>query len=65
MKTRIITALTVLITVYALPASAQEVLPFPPTPSASEAGLTMQTSTYKKELIRNDFLKMPPISSLS
>ncbi len=26
---------------------AQSVLPFPPTPSASEAGLTMQTSTYK------------------
>ena len=27
---------------------AQDVLPFPPTPSASEAGLTMQTSTYQK-----------------
>jgi arylsulfatase len=28
----------------------QEVLPFPPTPSASEAGLTMKTSTYKKRV---------------
>ncbi|MCI4428618.1 MAG: hypothetical protein JHC40_05575, partial [Burkholderiales bacterium] len=31
-------------------ASAQEVLPFPPTPSGSKAGLTMQTSTYKKRV---------------
>lgn len=30
--------------------NAQEVLPFPPTPSTSEAGLTMQTSTYKKRV---------------
>ncbi|GJM29662.1 MAG: arylsulfatase [Cyclobacteriaceae bacterium] len=30
--------------------TAQDVLPFPPTPSASEAGLTMQTSTYKKRV---------------
>ncbi|MDW5288935.1 arylsulfatase [Formosa sp. PL04] len=29
---------------------AQQVLPFPPTPSASEAGPTMQTSTYKKRV---------------
>ncbi len=29
---------------------AQDVLPFPPTPSASNAGLTMQTSTYKKRV---------------
>ena len=27
-------------------ASAQEILPFPPTPSGSIAGLTMQDSTY-------------------
>jgi arylsulfatase len=32
------------------PIYAQEVLPFPPTPSASEAGLTMQTSTYNKRV---------------
>lgn len=29
---------------------AQDVLPFPPTPSASKAGLTMQTSTYHKRV---------------
>jgi len=29
---------------------AQEVLPFPPTPSASKAGLTIETSTYKKRV---------------
>src|ERR1017187_486975 len=34
----------------ALPAGAQEVLPFPPTPSASTAGLTMQDSTFKKRV---------------
>src|SRR5690606_2061309 len=28
----------------------QDVLPFPPTPSASQAGLTMKTSTYKKRV---------------
>src|SRR3984957_17028780 len=32
------------------PAGAQEVLPFPPTPSASTAGLTMSTSTYQKRV---------------
>lgn len=31
-------------------AVAQEVLPFPPTPSASTAGLTMQDSTHKKRV---------------
>jgi len=29
---------------------AQEILPFPPTPSASKAGLTMESSTYKKRV---------------
>jgi hypothetical protein len=33
-----------------LPAEAQEVLPFPPTPSASTPGLTMQDSIYKKRV---------------
>jgi hypothetical protein len=28
-------------------ANAQEILPFPPVPSASDAGLTMQTSKYQ------------------
>src|SRR5882724_3302159 len=36
--------------VFAATATAQEVLPFPPTPSASTAGLTMQDSTYKKRV---------------
>ena len=31
-------------------ASAQEILPFPPAPSASKAGLTIETSTYKKRV---------------
>jgi hypothetical protein len=31
-------------------AGAQEVLPFPPTPSASTAGLTMKDSTYNKRV---------------
>jgi arylsulfatase len=31
-------------------ASAQEILPFPPTPSGSKAGLTMESSTYKKRV---------------
>ncbi len=35
---------------FATAASAQEILPFPPTPSASTAGLTMQDSTYKKRV---------------
>ena len=34
----------------AAPASAQEVLPFPPTPSASTPGLTMQDSVYQKRV---------------
>ena len=36
--------------VFAATAGAQEILPFPPTPSASTAGLTMQDSTYKKRV---------------
>ena len=35
---------------FAPTARAQEVLPFPPTPSASTAGLTMQDSIYKKRV---------------
>ena len=31
-------------------AGAQEILPFPPTPSASTPGLTMQDSIYKKRV---------------
>ncbi|MEI8374111.1 MAG: arylsulfatase [Planctomycetota bacterium] len=36
--------------VFASAAGAQEILPFPPTPSASTAGLTMQDSVYKKRI---------------
>ena len=36
--------------VFAHVAGAQEILPFPPTPSASTAGLTMKDSTYKKRV---------------
>ncbi|CDF78869.1 arylsulfatase [Formosa agariphila KMM 3901] len=39
---------------------AQDVLPFPPTPSASEAGLTMQTSTYKKRVDKQRLDKDAP-----
>jgi len=35
-------------TLLRLTAGAQEILPFPPTPSASVAGLTMQDSIYQK-----------------
>jgi arylsulfatase len=34
----------------AAPANGQEILPFPPTPSGSTAGLTIQDSTYKKRV---------------
>lgn len=37
-------------TLLANAASAQDVLPFPPTPSASVAGQTIQDSTYKKRV---------------
>ena len=36
--------------VVATAAPAQEILPFPPAPSASTAGLTMEDSTYKKRV---------------
>ncbi|MFV0521441.1 MAG: arylsulfatase [Mangrovibacterium sp.] len=39
---------------------AQEILPFPPTPSASTAGLTMQTSSYKKRVEPNRLPKDAP-----
>ena len=37
-------------TLFTAAAGAQEVLPFPPTPSASTPGLTIQDSTYKKRV---------------
>ncbi len=40
----------VLAAVCASTAVAQEVLPFPPAPSASTAGLTLQDSVHKKRI---------------
>jgi arylsulfatase A-like enzyme len=40
----------VLGSLFAVPARSQEVLPFPPTPSASTPGLTMQDSIYQKRV---------------
>ncbi|MFV0573199.1 MAG: arylsulfatase [Xanthomarina gelatinilytica] len=40
--------------------NGQEILPFPPTPSASTAGLTMQTSTYQKRVEPNRLPKDAP-----
>ncbi|PZX55581.1 arylsulfatase [Algoriphagus chordae] len=39
---------------------AQDVLPFPPTPSASKAGLTMKTSTYNKRVAPDRLAKDAP-----
>jgi arylsulfatase A-like enzyme len=49
MKNPFLTALA-LVVVLTVPLVAQEVLPFPPTPSASIAGLTMQDSIHKKRV---------------
>ncbi len=47
----ILSALTLaLVAVFTPMAKAQEVLPFPPTPSGSVAGLTIQDSTYRKRV---------------
>ena len=46
MKTTIAAAFGVFVSI----AGAQEILPFPPTPSASTAGLTIQDSTYQKRV---------------
>ena len=35
---------------FASGAGAQEILPFPPAPSGSTAGLTMKDSVYKKRV---------------
>ena len=45
------TALILILAAFLPPtARAQEILPFPPTPSGSTAGLTMQDSVYKKRV---------------
>jgi hypothetical protein len=43
-------------------ATAQEVLPFPPTPSASTPGLTMQDSVHRKRQLRRACATAPPTS---
>ncbi len=51
MKSQFLKILSVsLMFVCADAANGQDVLPFAPTPSASEAGLTMKTSTYQKRV---------------
>lgn len=40
----------VLAPVFASVGAAQEILPFPPAPSASQAGVTIESSTYKKRV---------------
>jgi arylsulfatase A-like enzyme len=49
-RTAIITLILVLGAMFAPPPRAQEALPFPPTPSASIAGRTMQESVYKRRM---------------
>lgn len=52
MKVKFLTMLAnVILFLWAGSAQAQDVLPFPPTPSASQAGLTMKTSTYNKRVV--------------
>ena len=61
MKQKIKALLMVCLVVVFLPSvNAQDVLPFPPTPSASKAGLTMQTSTYQKRVAKNHLDKDAP-----
>jgi hypothetical protein len=44
-------ATILLLTLYlSAPAHAQDILPFPPAPSASQAGVTIESSTYKKRV---------------
>src|SRR5271166_2806782 len=47
-------------TAFALPVGAQEVLPFPPKPSGSVAGATMQESTYAPLPLVNHLRKDAP-----
>ena len=49
-KTQLSVLSLALVSLLAPKLAAQEVLPFPPAPSGSTAGLTMQDSTYKKRV---------------
>src|ERR1700761_5459523 len=50
MKTKLRLFIVVMFRLAAGPAAAQQILPFPPAPSASDAGVTMESSTYKKRV---------------
>jgi arylsulfatase len=50
MKQGSIAGALALVVALATPVRAQEVLPFPPTPSASTAGLTMQDSVHRNRV---------------
>jgi len=50
----------VLSALFTATAGAQEVLPFPPAPSGSKAGLTMEDSTYKKRVEPKHLVKGAP-----
>lgn len=45
-----LTGVAVCIAAFTTAATAQDVLPFPPAPSGSQAGVTIETSTYKKRV---------------
>ncbi len=45
---KILASFIVMVLMQYAPAVAQEILPFPPTPSASKAGVTIESSIYKK-----------------
>ena len=47
---RLFTTASVLIAAVATPCFAQDILPFPPAPSASQAGVTIESSTYQKRV---------------
>ena len=43
-------AASVLVAAGFSPCPAQDILPFPPAPSGSQAGVTIESSTYKKRV---------------
>ncbi len=47
---RLLTAATVMVAAVGNLCPAQDILPFPPTPSGSQAGVTIESSTYKKRV---------------
>ncbi len=47
---RLFMVATVLVAAVICPAAAQDILPFPPAPSGSQAGVTIESSTYQKRV---------------